>query len=90
MSQYDDGYIYWATPKQQFEGQFMTSVAYKKKHVYRYSEINNFVATCFQKWSNVWNKTFENKLIAKDHRVQNKWTDYKILELKYANRNIIR
>ena len=28
-----------------------------------------------------------NKSIAKDHRVQNKWTEYKIFELKYANRN---
>ena len=32
----------------------------------------------------VWNNTFENKLVAKDHRAQNKWAEYKIFELKYA------
>ena len=31
-------------------------------------------------------KTFENRSIAKDHRVQK----YEIFELKYENRNIIR
>ena len=46
--------------------------------------------TCFQKESNVWNKIFKKELIAKDHRIQNKWIKYKIFELKYANRNIIR
>ena len=40
--------------------------------VSQYSEINNLVGTCFQKQLNVWNKTFEIKLIAKDHRAQNK------------------
>ena len=30
-------------------------------------------------------KTFENKSIAKYHRVQNKWTECKIFELEYAN-----
>ena len=28
---------------------------------------------------------FENKLIAKDHQIPKKWTDYKIFELKYGN-----
>ena len=39
----------------------------------------------FSKVSNVWNKTFENKSIAKDHRIPNKWTDYKIFELKHGH-----
>ena len=30
-------------------------------------------------------KTLENKLIAKDHQIPNKWTEYKILELKGGN-----
>ena len=30
-------------------------------------------------------KTFENKLTAKDHRIPNEWTKYKIFELKYGN-----
>ena len=32
-------------------------------------ELNNYV---FQNKLNVWNKTFENKSIVKDHRVQRK------------------
>ena len=48
---------------------------------------HNVVGTCFQKQLIVWNKTFESKSITKDHRVQNKWTEYKIFEMKYANRN---
>ena len=51
----------------------------------QYSKINKLVGACFQKQSNVWNKTFENKLIAKDHRKPNKWTGYKIFKLKYGN-----
>ena len=39
--------------------------------------------------SNVWNKTFENKSIAKDHQIPNKWTDYKIFELKYGNTKLL-
>ena len=38
----------------------------------QHSEINNLVGTYFKKSSNFCNKTFENKLIAKDSRVQNK------------------
>ena len=30
-------------------------------------------------------QTFENKSIAKDYQISNKWTDYKIFELKYGN-----
>ena len=37
---------------------------------------------------NVWNKTFETKSIIKDHQIQNKWTEYKIFELKYGNRKL--
>ena len=33
---------------------------------------------------------FENKLIAKDHQMPNKWTDYKIFELKYGNTKLLR
>ena len=43
-----------------------------------------------------WNKTLENKLIAKEHQIiiiidqmPNKWTDYKILELKYGNTKLL-
>ena len=39
----------------------------------------------FSKKSNVWNKTFENKLIAKDHRIPSKWSEYKIFKLKWGN-----
>ena len=35
------------------------------------------------------NKTFENKSIAKDHKTRNKWTDYKILGLKYGNSKLL-
>ena len=48
------------------------------------------VGTCFQKQSNVWNKTFENKSGAKDHQVHNKLTEYKVFVLKYEDRDIIR
>ena len=48
------------------------------------------VGTCFQKQSNVWNKTFENKSVAKDHQVHNKLTEYKVFVLKYEDRDIIR
>ena len=34
---------------------------------------------------NVWNKTFENKLFAKDHEITNKLTGYKIFKLKCGN-----
>ena len=54
----------------------------------QHSEIDNLVGTC-QKQSNVWNKTFENKSIAKDHQIPNKWTDYKIFELKYGNTKLL-
>ena len=37
---------------------------------------------------NVWNITFENKSITEDHRIQNKWTEYKIFDLKYGNRKL--
>ena len=37
---------------------------------------------------NVWNITFENKSITEDHRIQNKWTEYKIFDLKYENRKL--
>ena len=47
-------------------------------------EINN-LGTCVQKLSNVWNKIFENKLIAKDHRIPNILTEYKIFKLKCGN-----
>ena len=30
-------------------------------------------------------QTFKNKSIAKDYQISNKWTDYKIFELKYGN-----
>ena len=29
------------------------------------------------------------KLIAKDHQIPNKWTEYKILELKYENTKLL-
>ena len=29
------------------------------------------------------------KLIAKDHQIRNKWTEYKILELKYENTKLL-
>ena len=29
------------------------------------------------------------KLIAKDHQIPNKWTDYKIFELKYGNTKLL-
>ena len=31
---------------------------------------------------------FENKSITIDHRIQNKWREYKIFELKYGNRKL--
>ena len=31
---------------------------------------------------------FENKSITKDRRMQNKWTEYKMFELKYENRKL--
>ena len=31
---------------------------------------------------------FENKSITKDYRMQNKWTEYKIFELKYGKRKL--
>ena len=37
------------------------------------------IGTCFQ------NKTFVNKLIARDHRIPHKWTEYKIFKLKCRN-----
>ena len=49
------------------------------------SQINNSVGLCFQKQSNVWNKTFKNKSTAKYHRGQNKLKEHKIFKLKYAN-----
>ena len=42
-----------------------------------------------QKKSNVWNKTFENKSISKDHQISNKRTDYKIFKLKYGNTKLL-
>ena len=39
----------------------------------------------FSKVINVWNKTFENKLIARDHRIPNKCTENKIFKLKWRN-----
>ena len=33
-------------------------------------------------------QTFENKSITRDHRIQNKWTEYKIFELKSGNRKL--
>ena len=41
------------------------------------------------KYIEFWNKTFENKLIAKDHQISNKWTDHKIFELKYGNKKLL-
>ena len=29
------------------------------------------------------------KMIAKDHQIPNKWTEYKILELKYENTKLL-
>ena len=29
------------------------------------------------------------KMIAKDHQILNKWTEYKILELKYENTKLL-
>ena len=42
-----------------------------------------------QNMSNGWGKTFGNKSIAKDHQIPNKWTDYKIFELKYGNTKLL-
>ena len=44
-----------------------------------------YVNTVKPRTSNVWNKTLEDKSIAKDHRMRKKWTEYKIFELKYGN-----
>ena len=33
-------------------------------------------------------QSVQNKLITKDHRMQNEWTEYKIFELKYGNRKL--
>ena len=41
------------------------------------------------KVSNVWNKTLENKSIAKDNQIPNKWTNYKIFELKHGNTKLL-
>ena len=61
------------------------------KYVSTVKEINNLICTCFRKESNVSNKTFENKSIAKEkHRVQNKLAGCKIFLFKYANRNVTR
>ena len=35
----------------------------------------NLAGRCFQKQLDVGNKIYKNKLITKDHRVQNKWTE---------------
>ena len=43
-----------------------------------------------QQVSSVWNKTFESKLIAKVLLDGIKWTDFKIFELKYGDRNITK
>ena len=55
----------------------------------QHSKISNLVGTCFQGWLNVWNKTFENKSIAKNHRIPNKRTEQKIFELKYENTKLL-
>ena len=34
-------------------------------------------------------KTFENKLIVKDHQRPSKWADYKIFELKYGKTKLL-
>ena len=31
---------------------------------------------------------FETKKILKDHRIENKWTEYNIFELNYGNRKL--
>ena len=46
--------------------------------------MNNSVGTCFQKYSNVWGNTFENKSIAKDHQIPKK-----IFELKYGKTKLL-
>ena len=38
---------------------------------------------------NVWNKTVENKLIARDNQIPNKGTDYKIFEWKHGNAKLL-
>ena len=34
-------------------------------------------------------QNIRKKLIAKDHQIPNKWTDYKIFELKYGNTKLL-
>ena len=53
--------------------------------------INKSIAPEFVtvKVSNVWNKTLENKSITKDNQIPNKWTNYKIFELKYGNTKLL-
>ena len=34
-------------------------------------------------------QNIRNKSIAKDHQIPNKWTDYKIFELKYGNTKLL-
>ena len=34
-------------------------------------------------------QNIRNDLIAKDHQIPNKWTDYKIFELKYGNTKLL-
>ena len=43
----------------------------------------------FSKVINVWSKTFENKPIAKDHWIPNKWIECKIFELKYGKTKLL-
>ena len=50
---------------------------------------NQQLSRYVQNKSNVWNKTFENKSIAKDYQIPNKWTNYKISELKYGNTKLL-
>ena len=50
--------------------------------------MDNLVGTC-QKQSNVWNKIFENRLIAKYHQIPNTWTDCKIFEFRYGNTKLL-
>ena len=55
-------------------------------------EINSLLGTYFQKKSNFWNKTFENKSITKDHRLIEYKTNEqntKIFELKYGNKKLL-
>ena len=56
----------------------------------QHSEINNLVGTCFTKLIECLEQNIsKKKSIAKYHQTRNKWTEYKIFELKYGNTKLL-